>query len=31
MDGTPHVVRFDATTLWHLDAGEWAPSTASFT
>jgi hypothetical protein len=30
MDGTPHVVRFDATTLWHLDAGEWAPSTASF-
>src|SRR5262245_36173185 len=30
MDGTPHVVRFDATTLWHLDAAEWAPSTASF-
>src|SRR5262249_30531332 len=29
MDGTPHVVRFDATTLWHLDAAEWAPSTAS--
>src|SRR5262245_40034054 len=25
------VVRFDATTLWHLDAAEWAPSTASFT
>jgi hypothetical protein len=23
------VVRFDATTLWHLDAAEWAPSTAS--
>src|SRR5262245_12715969 len=29
MDGTPHAVRFDATTLWHLDAAEWAPSTAS--
>jgi len=29
MDGTPQVVRFDATTLWHLDAAEWAPSTAS--
>src|SRR5262245_55332460 len=29
MDGTPHVVRFDTTTLWHLDAAEWAPSTAS--
>src|SRR5262249_23505642 len=25
------VVRFDATTLWHLDAAEGAPSTASFT
>jgi hypothetical protein len=24
------VVRFDVTTLWHLDAAEWAPSTASF-
>jgi hypothetical protein len=22
-------VRFDATTLWHFDAAEWAPSTAS--
>jgi hypothetical protein len=31
MDGSPQVVRFDATTLWHLDAAEWAPSTASFT
>src|SRR5262249_23112682 len=29
MDGTPQVVRFDATTLWHLDAAEWPPSTAS--
>src|SRR5215510_7836412 len=29
MDGSPQVVRFDATTLWHLDASEWAPSTAS--
>src|SRR5262245_24188453 len=29
MDGSPQVVRFDATTLWHLDAAEWAPSTAS--
>jgi hypothetical protein len=25
------VVRFNATTLWHIDAAEWAPSTASFT
>src|SRR5215471_18492046 len=25
----PSVVRFDATTLWHFDAAEWAPSTAS--
>ena len=24
------VVCFDATTLWHFDAEEWAPSTASF-
>src|SRR5262245_48956590 len=31
MDASPQVVRFDATTLWHLDAAEWAPSTASFT
>jgi hypothetical protein len=23
-------LRFDATTLWHSDAAEWAPSTASF-
>jgi len=23
------VVRFNATTLWHFDAAEWAPSTAS--
>jgi hypothetical protein len=23
------VVRFNATTLWHIDAVEWAPSTAS--
>jgi predicted nucleotidyltransferase len=23
-------LRFDATTLWHFDAAEWAPSTASF-
>jgi hypothetical protein len=29
MDGSPQVVGFDATTLWHLDAAEWAPSTAS--
>jgi hypothetical protein len=21
----PHVVCFDATTLWHFDAAEWAP------
>jgi hypothetical protein len=21
---------FDATSLWHFDAAEWAPSTASF-
>ena len=24
------MVRFNATTLWHSDAAEWAPSTASF-
>src|SRR6516162_755277 len=29
MDGSPQVVCFDTTTLWHLDAAEWAPSTAS--
>jgi hypothetical protein len=29
MDGSPQVVRFDATTLWHFDAAGWAPSTAS--
>jgi hypothetical protein len=29
MDGSPQVVRFDRTTLWHFDAAEWAPSTAS--
>jgi hypothetical protein len=29
MDGSPQVVHFDATTLWHFDAAEWAPSTAS--
>jgi hypothetical protein len=23
------VVRFNATPLWHIDAVEWAPSTAS--
>ena len=22
-------LRFDATTLWHFDAAEWAPSTTS--
>jgi hypothetical protein len=26
----PIVVCVDATTLWHIDAAEWAPSTASF-
>jgi hypothetical protein len=26
MDGSPHVVRFDATTLWHFDAAERAPA-----
>src|SRR5258707_3108827 len=29
MDGSPQVVRFDVTTLWHSDAAESAPSTAS--
>src|SRR5262249_24501766 len=24
MDCSPQAVRFDATTLWHLDAAEWA-------
>ena len=24
------MVCVDATTLWHIDAAEWAPSTASF-
>ena len=27
VDGSPQVVRFDATTLWHLDAAEWVPVT----
>jgi len=26
---SPQVARFDATTLWHFDAAEWGPSTAS--
>jgi hypothetical protein len=25
VDGSPQGVRFDATTLWHLDAAEWVP------
>jgi hypothetical protein len=25
-----NVVCYNATTLWHFDAAEWAPSTASF-
>jgi hypothetical protein len=29
MDGSLIVVRFNATTLWHSDAVEWAPSIAS--
>jgi hypothetical protein len=29
MDGSPHSGSFNATTLWHIDAVEWAPSTAS--
>jgi hypothetical protein len=29
MDGSLNVVCSNATTLWHLDAAEWAPSTAS--
>jgi hypothetical protein len=28
--GVPSMwLRFDATTLWHSDAAEWAPTTAS--
>jgi hypothetical protein len=30
MDGSPQCGLLNATTLWHLDAAEWAPSTASF-
>jgi hypothetical protein len=30
MDGSPHSGSLNATTLWHIDAVEWAPSTASF-
>jgi len=30
MDGAPSSGSFRRTTLWHLDAAEWAPSTASF-
>src|SRR4029453_15364671 len=29
MGGSPYVVCSNATTLWHFDAAEWAPSTAS--
>src|SRR5258706_2250726 len=29
MDGSPQCGCSNATTLWHLDAEEWAPSTAS--
>jgi hypothetical protein len=29
MDGSPNSGRFHATTLWHIDAVEWAPSTSS--
>src|SRR5580704_15327178 len=29
MDGSPHSGSLNATTLWHIDAVEWAPSTAS--
>jgi hypothetical protein len=25
VDGSPKVLRFDATTLWRLDAAEWMP------
>jgi hypothetical protein len=30
MDGSPHSGSLNATTLWHIDAVEWAPSTVSF-
>jgi hypothetical protein len=29
MDGSPQRGLLHATTLWHFDAAEWAPSTAS--
>src|SRR3974390_301303 len=29
MDGSPHCGLLHAATLWHSDAVEWAPSTAS--
>jgi len=29
MDGSPQRGSLHATTLWHFDAVEWAPSTAS--
>jgi hypothetical protein len=29
MDGSPQCGSFHVTTLWHFDAAEWAPSTAS--
>src|SRR5690348_6149339 len=29
MDGSPQRGSLHATTLWHSDAAEWAPSTAS--
>ena len=29
MDGSLHSGSLNATTLWHIDAVEWAPSTAS--
>ena len=29
MHGSPQCGLLDATTLWHFDASEWAPSTAS--
>ena len=28
-DGSPQRVELHATALWHFDAAEWAPSTAS--
>src|SRR5262249_44665359 len=31
MDGSPQRGSLHATTLWHSDAAEWAPSTASIT